>query len=239
MKKIISFFLLCILIPCMMIPISALDSNSNFIDGDNDLPSPDAIDLSKMDNNIMLLDQFPSSFTISVPVCKQETSYYCGPATVQQVLKFNNGVSDTTTQAAIAKAIGTTTSGSTLSPMLPYIREHTTYGFVGYQIYKNPSIEQMRYLIAKTVYFDYGPPIARIVFKKTGNWPYSTNGHYLNVSGYDYKNESNLSASNNRVRLTDPNIQRVNPSSDGSYWVTLSEIHTATATANSKEFAAG
>ena len=70
----------------MMIPISALDSNSNFIDGDNDLPSPDAIDLSKMDNNIMLLDQFPSSFTISVPVCKQETSYYCGPATVQQVL---------------------------------------------------------------------------------------------------------------------------------------------------------
>ena len=162
----------------------------------------------------------------------QEKSYYCGPATVQQILR-NNG-NQTVTQDDIAAGIGTTKYGSDLAPMPDYIRTNSVRGFVGYDIYKNLDFTSMKELIARTVYFMSGAPIARIVFSKGGSWPYSSGGHFLNVTGYDY---SSTNSSNYTVKLTDPNIKNVDPSSDGTYWVYLTELHQATMDANHKEMA--
>ena len=233
--------------------------NWDFIDGDSDEYSKNAIDFSDLDNledteyykslsedeqfelknkigaitNAEITrDQFSKKYALNVPVCTQEKKYYCGPATVQQVLKFGDGQDCTVTQDEIANAIGTTPDGSALSPMVNYIKNNLGNGYVGYQIATNPSLSDMRYMVGSTIYFGYGPCIGRVKFSKGGNWPYTTSGHFLNVSAYDYTSESDLV-----VRLTDPNIQNVDPTSNGTYWVELEELHTATVTHFAQEFA--
>lgn len=238
MKRFLSMLVIPFLTISLMTSVQAISPNAeSIIDGDNDIPSKNVIE-STEEFEIEVRDQFAHYCTIPVPVCTQERNYWCGPATVQQILKYNNGDNCQLSQLQIAKGIGTTTDGSSLEPMLPYIRNNSPHGFIGYKIYKDPSITKMRYLIGATVFFDSGAPICRIVFKRGGNWPYSTRGHFLNVSGYDYGEINNASSSKNLVRLTDPNIQNVDPTSDGTYWVQLSELHIATTTARSQEFAA-
>lgn len=202
-----------------------------YIDGDNDEPSPGAINLEEIDDITKLFPftraGVPDYCVMSVPVCKQATSYYCGPATVQQLIRLFGKDYDTT-QDDIAKSIGTTSAGSSLKPMVDYIRDS---GYAVYRILSKPSLDDLQRLIGTNISGLYTPPIGRIRFDKGGNWSYSTNGHFLNVSGYDYTDKNNC-----KVRLTDPNIQRVIPSSNGEYWVTLEEFYQATITSKSKEF---
>lgn len=247
MKKIIGILLLCVVVFGATGVAYATDgtgevSEWSYIDGDADTPSESAIDFSQLNEfqkpfNLLRRDQYPASYLINVPLCTQETRYYCGPATVQQTMKFNMGSAFTATQSEIAYDIGTTSAGSDLEPMLDYIFENTTHGFRGYLIAYMPSIDDMQYMIASTTYFYHGTPIARIVFDRGGSWPYSSGGHFLNVSGYDYGNMSNAESPSNEVRLTDPFIQWIDPTSNGTYWVELNELHTATIDSNSKEFA--
>ena len=247
MRKLIGILLLCAVVWGVAGVAYAADSTdevgeTSYVDGDADNPSESAIDFSQLSEtqkpfNRARRDQFPASHLIDVPLCTQETRYYCGPATVQQVMKLNMGTTFTATQDEIADDIGTTSAGSDLDPMVEYISNKTDIGYRGYTIAYMPSIDDMQYMIGSTTFFFHGAPIARIVFDREGSWPYSSGGHFLNVSGYDYGNMSNPESSSNEVRLTDPFIKWIDPTSNGTYWVELNELHTATMDSYSKEFA--
>ena len=77
--------------------------------------------------------------------------------------------------------------------MVDYIRDS---GYAVYRILSKPSLDDLQRLIGTNISGLYTPPIGRIRFDKGGNWSYSTNGHFLNVSGYDYTDKNNC-----KVRL--------------------------------------
>lgn len=207
--------------------VVAEEDNPMFVNGDNGEPSPEAIDVAAMGglDAIMPLARFsvPDFATLPVPVCKQEKGNYCGPATAQQLIRLF-GKDYTTTQDQIAKAIGTTSKGSNLGDIVEYIEGS---GYAVYRVLKNLSIEEMHRLIGANISGYHTPPIGRLRFSKIGSWAYETEGHFLNISGYDYS-DHNSTIEGYEIRLTDPNIQRVQPNSSGSYYVTLGELHQAT-----------
>lgn len=215
--------------------VVAEEDDPMFVNGDNGEPSPEAIDVAALGglDAIMPLTRFsvPDSAELPVPVCKQEERYYCGPATAQQLIRLF-GKDYTTTQDQIARDMGTTSIGSSLSQIVRYVENS---GYAVYRILKNLSIEEMHRLIGANISSYYTPPIGRLKFWKVGNWPYETSGHFLNISGYDYTNHSDA-IEECEIRLTDPNIQRVQPNSSGSYYVTLGEFHQATMDHTQKEF---
>lgn len=157
------------------------------------------------------------SGSLAVPYFKQETSYWCGPATTKQTVHFFNGYSSS--QSTIATAIGTTTAGSVLSDMVKYVNSQQST--INYLIITAPS-EELIQSIARYTITGNEPAIARLKIVKGGSWIYSSAGHYMNVTGY-----SNYGSS---VRVTDPYIGWINPSSNGSYYVTSNELYTATIT---------
>lgn len=176
----------------------------------------DLVEKSKKGSNEVspLLTNDPSG-TLSVPYFKQEKSYYCGPATTKQTVHFINGSSST--QGTIASAIGTTTDGSNLFDMVNYINNEQSHH--DYLIINNPD-EPLIQSIAEYAVRNDSPAIGRLKIAKGGNWAYSSVGHFLNVSGYsDY---------GRKIRITDPYIGWVQPSSSGSYYVTSNEFYTAT-----------
>lgn len=214
--------------------VVAEEDNPMFVNGDNGEPSPEAIDVAALGglDAIMPLTRFsvPDFATLPVPVCKQENGHYCGPATAQQLIRlFGNDYA--TTQEDIANSMGISEKGSSLSQIVKYVEKS---GYAVYRILKNLSIEEMHRLIGANISSYYTPPIGRLKFWKVGNWPYKTSGHFLNISGYDYTNHSDA-IEECEIRLTDPNIQRVQPNSSGSYYVTLGEFHQATMDHDQKE----
>lgn len=174
-------------------------------------------ELKRKTNNMASIQSTndPSSGYISVPYFKQEKNYWCGPATTKQTLQYISGSSSS--QAVIAKAIGTTTDGSNLSDMVSYLNNNQSNK--NYVIVTDPS-EDLIQGIAKVIVDDQAPAIGRLAFKKGGNWEYSTRGHYLNITGYSNGGSS--------IRVTDPYIGWISPSSSGSYYVTSNEVYIAT-----------
>lgn len=158
------------------------------------------------------------SGTINVQVINQRENNYCGPATVKQTLTYINGTAaDLDT---IANAIGTTDAGSDLASMVSYINKNIDYDTTSnYIIVSDPSEAQIQTII------EYGvlnglPPVCRLKFDQGGNWPYTTNGHFMNASGYrNYGGE---------IRVADPNMPRIDPTNSGVYLVTVNELYLAT-----------
>lgn len=169
---------------------------------------------SKKDSVSTLTTNNPSG-TISVPYFKQETNYWCGPATTKQSIHFINASSSS--QATIAQAIGTTTAGSDLLSQVNYLNKNQSRN--AYMIVNSPS-EALIKSIAEYAVRKPAPAIGRLKIAKGGNWAYSSAGHFLNVSGYSSYGSS--------IRVTDPYIGWITPSSTGSYFVTSAEFHTAT-----------
>lgn len=155
---------------------------------------------------------FPSYTELDVPWFQQQNSYYCGPATVKQVLHYINGIS--LTQDQYAQALGTTTDGTDMTcipSVLNASLNNETYA------YDSIGTSATWLMIVRTSLYDNRPAILDI---KTTNYtdgsdgfPYSSSGHFVNVSGYN-----GVSA---RVRITDPN----DPS--GTHWYPVSVLYGA------------
>lgn len=133
--------------------------------------------------------------SLAVPAYRQETNYWCGPATAKQTVQYLAGSSQT--QAQIAAATGTTTAGANADRIISYVNDHQSKN-----IYARVNCTSQTQMVAAV---DYSlsvqhPMILTLavpddVWEK-GIWPYWTNGHYLNVSGQ--------SAGASSLTLTDP-----------------------------------
>lgn len=147
--------------------------------------------------------------TIGVPSFKQETNYWCGPATTKQVLHFLNGSSSS--QSYYAGQLGTTSQGTTF----PYVAD-VLNKFQSKNTYYYKSI------------VDYSTWSWRVQYNTDNNYPtvldleiypsympkYTTHieGHILNVSGYDTR------YSPLQIRLTDPFDQGNRGVTLGNVW---------------------
>ena len=140
------------------------------------------------------------SYTLDVPTFQQEKNYYCGPATVKQTIHFLNGSSNSQSFYAgendlnNSNKLGTTSNGTDMTRIAPVLRYYTgaDYNYVSIGTYNN-WCEQIIGALSTGL-----PPIIDINTKNVSAWPYSTSGHFLNISGYS-SNPYTIS-----VRVTDP-----------------------------------
>lgn len=65
---------------------------------------------------------FPAYTELAGPWFKQQNGYYCGPATVKQVLHYINNVSST--QDTYASELGTTSAGTDMTGIPGVLNSH-------------------------------------------------------------------------------------------------------------------
>lgn len=133
--------------------------------------------------------------TCRVPVFEQINSYYCGPATVKQVLDYINGYSSS--QSSYAGRLGTTTSGTDMTAIPPIINSDIGRNWYIYTTFR--SFSQWFNCVQSSINSDY-PAILDIDTRYVRAFPYNSSGHFVNVSGYDIYDDLNI----HDVRITDP-----------------------------------
>ncbi|MGF9977338.1 C39 family peptidase [Viridibacillus arvi] len=156
---------------------------------------------------------------LAVPSYKQETSYWCGPATTKQVLSFINGSAGT--QTTIAKDLGTTTAGTDFSKIDDYLNDkqnRNTYVYSDGLSYADWTY-RLEYGLSKNypVVLDL-----KITSSYMPKYTASVEGHILNVSGVDTKTSSSA-----QVRLTDPFDQGNRGVTLGNVWHPYSGVYNA------------
>lgn len=158
---------------------------------------------------------------LAVPYCKQETNYYCGPATAQQTVRFfTNSIEES--QDDIWKSVGVEysgtkgTSGDLLKNYVNSKQSTHTYALT------YPSSASG---MSQDIYSDINsdvPVILWVKVQKGGNWLYSTSGgHFMNASG--------INTGGSLIEVTDPYIGWVDELNfSGKYWITADEAYSAT-----------
>ena len=119
---------------------------------------------------------------LDVIVFKQTETYWCGPATVKQVLHYINGSSLSQKTYANKDNLNTTTSGTNMVNIDGVLNKYQTRNRYVYSQFANYDEWHTR------VRYDmvYGiPTVIDINSIGNSNWKYSTEGHFLCISGYD------------------------------------------------------
>jgi len=147
------------------------------------------------------LRQRPSVYTqsenavINVQAFLQQRNYYCGPATVKQVVHYVNGSSET--QAYYANQLGTTNAGTDMTRIAGVIN-----AAIGENYYVYDQIDSEDEWIRElelSIYYER-PAILDINTTGISAFPYTTEGHFVNLSGFDY---SPLDGVPDQFRITD------------------------------------
>ncbi len=138
----------------------------------------------------------------------QNNDYYCGPATVQQVILYITG--SHRTQDFYAGELGTTNAGTDMTripAVLNYYidEDHYMYSEIGDQ---SSWLEKVRY----SLHYDR-PAVLDINTDGIAAFPYPSTGHFVNVSGYN--------GTTGEVMITDPNDPR------GNVWYSISDLYEA------------
>ena len=158
---------------------------------------------------------------LSVPYYRQETTYYCGPATAQQTVAYLTGSKEEQKDIfEIVKAPGEDSKATEGDKLKKYVNSKQS---VNTYALKYPSSASE---MSEDIYDDLSrgvPVILWVKVTKGGNWIYNTKGgHFLNASG--------INTGGGLIELTDPYIMWVedSPYFTGKYWVTAEEAYNAT-----------
>lgn len=153
--------------------------------------------------------RYDSYVTLPVTRYEQETNYYCGPATVNQVVCYVTGTYRQ--QSFYATELGTTTAGTDMTRITGVLNEyiyedHYVYSSIGT---RSEWLEKIRYSL------DCNRPAVLDINTEdtTLGFPYTSEGHFVNVSGYD--------GSSGTVRITDPNDP------NGNVWYPIRNLYAA------------
>lgn len=164
---------------------------------------------AKAAGNDMIVD-------LKVKQFEQANGYYCGPATTRQTLYYL--LKTAPTQKQIAQKIGTTKNGTDGTKIVEYLNKKQNKHTYLISNSTNKMDIQSRIVCALNTQ-GKAPVIARLKFKIGGHWRFNTEGHYLNVTGYN--------TGMTKVKLVDPNITRAVDGHSGSYVVNFTELHQA------------
>lgn len=146
---------------------------------------------------------------ISVPSFEQETSYWCGPATVKQVLDYINGTSKS--QRYYADELGTTKDGTVFSVVDDVLNDHQDENYYVYTTHD--SDEQSKFNDKIEWGIDNGYPSILDLKNDPDYMPKYTRsvaGHIVNTSGYDWDDWE--------IRITDPFDQGNRGVTLGNVW---------------------
>ena len=125
------------------------------------------------------------SFTKTYPNYKQETSYYCGPASVKQAIQWINGSS--ASQSTYASAMGTNSDSGTI------VYNLTRYGLNAYQSkydYGFTQVSTMRdewrlwEIVQNNILYEKLPVIAHAILDDLYMYNGVKGGHYITITGY-------------------------------------------------------
>lgn len=147
--------------------------------------------------------------TLSITCFQQETTYWCGPATVKQVVHFLNGSSNS--QAYYAEKLKTTTSGTDMTLIPGVIKTETGVEYA----YDSIGTESSWFDKIFVSVMNEQPAILDINTQNVSAFPYSSAGHFVNVSGYD-------ATGTKQVRITDPYVKGL-----GNRWYNATDLYTA------------
>lgn len=133
--------------------------------------------------------------TMAVPFYKQETRYFCGPATARQTIAYIKG--SALSQSTLASIMGTTSSnGTDGSRVVSCINAYQTRYL--YQRLYPTSESSMITVAGKAINNWAAPPILHVKMTTTTGWKYTSPGHYMNISGIE------KSGSGVMFEVTDP-----------------------------------
>ena len=188
-----------------------IDGDLTYEEGAVDNISPEMRELERQKLNALYRNRvsYPSGMTLAVTRFGQETNYYCGPATVKQVVHWVNGSSNS--QQWYANKLGTTTEGTNMTDIPGVVNDcinehHYVYSSMGTQA------EWMNKI--RSSIYNERPAILDINTTQLyadKKFPYKTDGHFVNVSGY----------SATQVRITDPN------DAAGNVWYDIDVLYSA------------
>ena len=118
---------------------------------------------------------------LSVPVFRQETKYWCGPASVQMIVKYKTGKK--VSQSTLASYMNTNKSGTYVYQIARGLNKYTSSNFYGYKtVYQKGIYEATKESVNKNY------PIVGNVMTKALNSAYKFNsGHYVVITGYRYR----------------------------------------------------
>ena len=118
---------------------------------------------------------------LSVPVFRQETKYWCGPASVQMIVKYKTGKK--VSQSTLASYMNTNKSGTYVYQIARGLNKYTNSNFYGYKtVYQKGIYEATKESVNKNY------PIVGNVMTKALNSAYKFNsGHYVVITGYRYR----------------------------------------------------
>lgn len=145
---------------------------------------------------------------------KQENDYWCGPATVKQTIHYLTDGEISPSQAEIAAAIGTTTSGSSSTRMAKWLAAQ------GFQYTSIPVKNMTERDLVTYVALDLGtydrPTFGAVCIPETAireegdtlGWYYDTNGHFLNITEVWHREPD---IENSLIYVSDPYIEYVKP----------------------------
>ncbi|TDQ41162.1 C39 family peptidase [Aureibacillus halotolerans] len=204
-----------------------------------DVPTPEQIEASKEQSKFLngVIDDLPSEDTegilkamdlgekeiLSVRGFEQETSYWCGPATVKQVLHYLNGSSDS--QSDYADELGTTRDGTVFSIVDNILNDNQNERTYRYYEYEEDDYLAWQIFMIKSV--DRGIPAVldlKISPRTLPNYESTVAGHILNTSGYDAQGDLR---DDPRIRLTDPFDQGNRGRTIGNRWYDMDSIFEA------------
>lgn len=173
--------------------------------------------IDKLNDNFVTTKSTSSSYSpmyLGVHYYMQETSYYCGPATVYQTLKYINGSSES--QDDIADELGTTVDGTDGSMIPPYLNEQQSDNYyVTYTITSESSLKS-------AIDYDmrhYFPTILRVSLVEDSDFGYYSAGHYLNVGGQ--------TSGATEYNIVDPYYGYNNGPDSSSYYVSFDDAYDA------------
>lgn len=159
----------------------------------------------------------PLSLTLTVQFHRQQNDYYCGPATVQQTFEYlyfmKYGRYYSPTQSYIAEKIKTTEKyGTSRSEMIDYLNSSTlNCSYIEVCVWNDSQNTYDQYVsdsIAKKIPVMLHINVPTAQAKRSSpqdktKWLFNTKGHYLNISGYNFTNNSGK-----YYEMTDPYADR-------------------------------
>lgn len=169
-------------------------------------------------NDICYTEQRDTTWShlFGIMAYKQETTYYCVPASCKTCIQYITGSS--ASQSTIASDLGTTVYGTPFGNAITYLNSHQTATiYVSKPGTTNLATMKNDFYDAVVSYND--PPLVGLAFSTYSGWDYTTSGHAMCIG----------SARNDKeyFKLLDPYIQWVNPNASMYYSKTASSIHSA------------
>ncbi|WP_343248853.1 C39 family peptidase [Diplocloster hominis] len=221
-KKSILLLISVVLTLAFNINIYATESDS--INGDLTIEegaqpyNPTQADLNKIaQKDRSIYQQAKTNEELLSMICyRQENNYYCGPATVKQVVQYKNGNSNI--QSYYAGLLNTVETGDNrgtdMTRIAPVI--NSCIGSSYYVMAEIPGDSLTWFNRIRTGISAHYPTVLDINTNSVSEFPYKTSGHYICTSGFR--------VAENQVRIADPH-----PSYFGHYWYSRNGLYKANA----------